>query len=414
MATDEIVHEVPSETEPVHAEVKEIPPVHSDEPIEVSLAHFKFNLKGSEFATETKEDNVVTPVETISQGTVAPPSTPLATRIEVVTAAGIIGTSVHTIAEDQLKEAVPREGYLDRSIDVEDDSNVPSPEPEDGPPLDDVTDGESLLDVPQHVERVDVSSQKVVTIPSVQPSSSMDPIQDSTIASKSEAPSAGETSDSKEGMSVETAGIVAIPAAVAAGSIGILATATHQKSDQENETTASIHDSVPLIRVDTPKPPTLEVQSPFSEPLKHHIQPEEISPPTPTVPHSPTLESPVVPILREPTRLPPAPRPVTSYSWLGSLFQPISSDVVEAQRTGWVAISTEIVNEPSVRKSSTRLRRKPRDVVVEQVSSRGQKTSDHEGSQSPSRMWNYVREKTLKSGRKRVSGWFKRGVATEL
>ena len=177
-------------------------------------------------------------MEGILQGTVAPPSTPLATRIGVITAAGIIGTSVHTIAEDQLKEAVPREGYLARSIHVENDSNVPSPEAEDGPTLDDVTDAESIFDVPQEVERVVISSQKVVTKPAVQPSTSMDPIQDSATASKSEPPSTGETSDSKQGMSVETAGVVAIPAAVAAGSIGILAMTTHEKSDQQNETTA--------------------------------------------------------------------------------------------------------------------------------------------------------------------------------
>ena len=363
-------------------------------------------------ATESKEDTAVTPVETILHGTVAPPSTPLAARIEVVTAAGIIGTSVHTIAEDQLKEAVPRDGYLRRSILVEDDSNVPTPEPGSGPTLDDVTDTESVFDVPQVVERVDVSSQKVATRPVVQPSSSMDAIQDSPIASKAEPPSTGETSDSKERANVEEAAVVAIPAA-AAGSIGIMAMATHEKSEQQNKTTAPIDDSIPLIRVDTPKPPALEVHGPFVEPLKHHVQPDEISPPSPIAPHSPTLVSPVLPIPREPTRLPPAPRPVTSYSWLGALFQPISSDVVEAQRTGWVAISTEIVNEPAVRKSSTRLRRKTKEVVVEQVSSRGQKMSDHQGSQTPGTMWNYVREKTFKNGRKRVSGWFKRGKTME-
>jgi hypothetical protein len=270
----------------------------------------------------------------------------------------------------------------------------PTQEVEESPSIYDFTDTEGGSPVAETVERVEFSSQKAILKPVGRTSDSREELVSIT---ESEQHIVSEPVDEVDNdNTVVGAAALVIPAAIAAGSIGIMATATQHKSgDPESrhlENATAADDAIPLIRVTSPKPRTLEVHGPFVEPLKHHVQPEEISPPTPTLPHSQTLASPVVPTPPEPTRLPPTtPRPATSYSWLGALFQPISSEVVEAQRTGWVAIQTEIVNDPPVRRSSSKLKKKARDVMVEQVSPRDSKYSHRQGSKIVGRMRSYVK-----------------------
>lgn len=335
----------------------------------------------------------MTPPGTVLQGTVAPPSTPLVYKLfESPFPSVPIGASGHAVDEDRDNEVVLQKGYLEHSADVDDEVDDASQEFEEGPSYDDISDTESVSHVATTVERVDVSSQRVGLKPTIQTSNSTEELATDTKGEESRVSEPLDTG--KDDFTVEKAAAVVIPATIAAGSIGIMATSTQEKPDKSEtrhlDVTAPIDDSIPLIRVITPKPRTLEVHGPFVDPLKHHIQPEEISPTTPTTPHSPTLASPVVPIPTEPTHLPPTPRPATSYSWLGALFQPISPDVIEAQRTGWVAISTEIIDEPPVRRRS-KLHRKVRDTVTEQVNSRDRKISDRQGSKFIPRMWNHVK-----------------------
>ena len=91
------------------------------------------------------------------------------------------------------------------------------------------------------------------------------------------------------------------------------------------------NDVITLIRMRTPRPGILDGSGPFIDSLKHQAL---ISTP---------------------------PRPATSYSWLGALFQPINPTILEAQRSGWIVLSNEI-QDPPIRKSSARLRKKLKDL----------------------------------------------------
>lgn len=370
----DIRQQIPDDDELHEHQSGDVEDKYFEEPIQVNIDYSISNSKVpgspvnasaaealSKEVTEIEESPDMTPPRAVLQGRVAPPSTPFIDQ-GFPHSSGMIGASVNAIEK---QKPLSREGYLDRNVDdeVEETSQFDEIQSFDG-----ITDADSVSNIATTVERVDLSSLKAVVKPVSQASESTEKLMDDN---NEEEPVASESS--KDGHHLEEASSVAIPAVIAASSIGIMAMATQQKSERENhhlEVPPSVNDSVPLIRVITPKPPTLEIHGPFVEPLKHRVQPEEIRPGTPTYPHSPTLAEPSIPIPVEPTHLPPMVRPATSYSWLGALFQPISPDVVEAQRTGWVAISTEIVNDPPVRRSSTKLRKKLRDIVVEQGRSR--------------------------------------------
>lgn len=94
---------------------------------------------------------------------------------------------------------------------------------------------------------------------------------------------------------------------------------------------SEFNDVITLIRMRTPRPGILDGSGPFIESLKHQAL---ISTP---------------------------PRPTTSYSWLGALFQPINPTILEAQQSGWIVLSNKI-QEPPIQKSSARLRKKLKDL----------------------------------------------------
>lgn len=282
------------------------------------------------------------------------------------------------------------EGYLEQPSRTEDDVIQPVAE---NLSAEDQTTEVSVISAFESDEPMHVSQEEATSgIPMEYPTSSRGGV---------EVPRDTET----DSFGFERAAVLGIPVVIAAGSIGIMATATHSRQPtppnqpHDHPPTLTEHgatvDHVPAIHVETPTSPdqkdTFEIHGPFIEPLKHHIQPDEI---TPVLPDSTALRSPHMPIPYEPTHLPPMrdlPRPSTSYSWLGNLFGPISPEIVEAQRTGWIAISTETTDESPVRRRSTKLRRRAREIFTrEQVLKRNSHRTNLAGRGIPG-MWNYVR-----------------------
>jgi hypothetical protein len=304
----------------------------------------------------------ITPAETDLPGTVAPPPTPHSTKQSPQWPfhSGIIGASVEALRAQEVEEPISREGYLDREIPEEDEAIRPAADlsSEDQTDIVEVTppsDSVNLSDTSQLENPADV------TVESEEPEPTS-PLDESAVSKRSETETPG----------FETAAALGIPAVMAAGSIGIMATATHSRDQTPphdappaSTVPGASEEHVPAIHVDIPSPDTkdtFEIHGPFIEPLKHHIQPEDISP---VISDSTTLHSPRLPIPFEPTHLPPLrdiTRPSTSYSWLGALFGPISPEIIEAERTGWVAISTEITDGRPVRRRSTKLRRRTREI----------------------------------------------------
>ena len=279
-------------------------------------------------AAEPGDQGTETPISTFIKGTMAPPSTPSVSKSVLEVPSGLIAASVRSISTERLNRFEPVEA--EEQTGMEEDQPVDNVPPEVQEPT--AKEAETI--------REPVPLYKGV----VEPAMERSPVVDEVPPPKEE--------ESQRAM--ETAAIGSIPAVPATGTIGLVATATqHNPSQPELVDSADVP---PLIRVVSPNPPSLAVQGPFVEPLKHHIQPEEISP-IPCPQDSRLLSSPFFPVPAEPTRLPTG-RPSTSYSWIGHLFQPISPEIIEAQRSGWVAISTEIVNEPPVRRHSSRLKRR--------------------------------------------------------
>ena len=309
----------------------------------------------------------VTPAETFLPGTIAPPPTPHVSKDSspLPFHSSLIGASVEALKAQDGHAPSSREGYVDRPSRSEDEVIEPT------------------------CVSTESQTAEVDTIP---PSESEHPNRfaaedPSDIPLESEhagATSSREIPDDTESDSLgfERAAALGLPVVIAAGSIGIMATATHSRQGtparEQRDSPPTLAeagagaDLVPAIHVETPTSPdqkeTLEIHGPFIDPLKHHIQPDEISP---VLSDSTALQSPQVPIPYEPTHLPPLrelTRPSTSYSWLGALFGPISPEIIEAQRTGWIVISTEMSDEPPVRRRSTKLRRRTRELFTrEQV-----------------------------------------------
>jgi len=332
-------------------------------------------------------------------GTVALPPTPHMSRESPHSPlhSGMIGASVEALRAQEVEETTSREGYLDRDMVEEDDEITPAADVSE----EDQTDGAEIVPSFNSVNPPDASQHESMTVESEEPELASPP-DESAVAKRSETDSHG----------FETAAVLGLPVVMAAGSIGIMATATHSRgqsplnkahdSPPASTEPGADEDPVPAIHVDTASPDandTLEVHGPFIEPLKHYIQPDDIPP---VVSDATALRSPHLPIPFEPTHFPPLrdlTRPSTSYSWLGALFGPISPEIIEAQRTGWVAISSEIIDEPPVRRRSTKLRRRTREIFAhEQVWQTGLKKANFVGN-GISRMWNYVRRK--------VGGWWK-------
>ena len=303
----------------------------------------------------------------------------------------MIGASVEALRAQEVEEPISRQGYLDRDIVEEDDDITRAADVS----VEDQTDGAEIVPLVNPPDASQHESPADTTVESEEPELASPPVE-SAVAKRSEADSHG----------FETAAVLGIPVVMAAGSIGIMATATHSRgqspltkphgSPPTSTEPGTNEDPVPAIHVDTATPQandTLEVHGPFIEPLKHHIQPDDISP---VVSDATALRSPHLPIPFEPTHLPPLrdlTRPSTSYSWLGALFGPISPEIIEAQRTGWVVISNEIIDEPPVRRRSTKLRRRTREIFVREEVWQADLHKTNLTGNRISRMWNYVRGK---------------------
>ena len=335
---------------------------------------------------EDMEYVTVTPAETFLPGTIPPPPTPYVQRGTSPSPfeSGIIGASVEALQSQSPAERPPREGYLGRDFHTE-DANIPTPaEALTEVKTDDYIEFTRSSEPVDPAERSHQETQDDFPVESELPEPTL-LTDDGDVHTRSETESPG----------FEKAAVLGIPVVIAASSsIGIMATATHSKQQTPpshprelapalNDQGASV-DHIPVIRVDSTSPDAkdaFEVHGPFIEPLKYHVQPDEISP----IPADSTiLKSPQVFIPFEPTHLPPSKdlsRPSTSYSWLGALFGPISPEILEAQRTGWVAISSEMNNEPPVRRRSTKLRRRTREIFMrEQVRNRSLPKTNITGS----------------------------------
>jgi hypothetical protein len=318
-----------------------------------------------------EESPSVTPVENILQGTVAPPSTPYATRDSAPSSlysemAGASGQVIHM--QSTSKTTATGEVYLDRDIYV---TLQPVADLDEGFITGDMTLEPGATADPDPTTTNLVSSVIVesdVDEPGVFDEASSFSDDDGTDGLK--------PFELSEEHHVEKIPVVAIPTIIATKTFSGLAAETPEKTEPfdtsydyavDSSDPAPFKDSsVPLIPV-YPKPPTVEVHSPFTDPLKDHVQSYEISPFPSLAPRSSTHTPPIMSIPSGPPYISPSKdlnRPSTSYSWLGALFGPINPTIVEAQRTGWVEISTEIIGEPPVRKSSGRLRRKMREVMT--------------------------------------------------
>ena len=326
-------------------------------------------------AIEQVGEGAENPVGTLLQGTLAPPSTPFITKSVPVVPSGLIAASVHSLSTEKLDhlapvevdeihhhdvpEIPPVEQVTVQTVDAQvTEVEVPPVEDEPIEATSEMEGGEIPSEEHQDAERGESIKESIEIVPDV-PKPVVEEVDDHLEGKEAESHSVLE----------EAAGITAIPAVLTAGTIGLVATATQHKPTPLDLT--DTEDSTPLIHVVSPDTPSLSVQGPFVEPLKHHVQPEEILPPL-SDHEAQNLASPFMPVPREPTRLPNG-RPSTSYSWLGHLFQPISPEIIEADQNGWIAVpevdDKSVHAKPPVRRHSSRLKRRLKRLsrVQEQV-----------------------------------------------
>ena len=364
--------DTPVETKQISTEVSLANNLSEEKMVELPAVSEDATAADESPVSEPAGEGIETPIGKFVQGTMAPPSSPSVSKSVLEVPSGLIAASVRSLSNEGLNQLEPVEaeeqtGMEDQPVVVDDVSPV---QPQESAAREGETIREPASLDTDVVEPVTERSVVVGEIPTPK------------------------DEDSHEAM--ETAATGSIPAVLAAGTIGLVATATQHKPSQQEP--ADSEEVPPLIRVVSPNPPSLAVQGPFVEPLKHHIQPEEISPILPPQ-DSQKLSSPFFPVPAEPTRLPTG-RPSTSYSWIGHLFQPISPEIIEAQRSGWVAVSTEIVNEPPVRRHSSRLKRRLKRLSrtegtegtnqTETVLNLNSKISNVPGFARPPWMWDHV------------------------
>lgn len=316
-----------------------------------------------------EESPSVTPVESVLQGTVAPPSTPHATRELAPSSSysGMIGDSIQAIHMQSTGEPISAgEVYPERDINVAFEAATDFGK--------DVIAHDMTLE-PEAAVDPELTSPTSAVFSDIANSSvgESDLFDEASHVSDDEGAQILKPFELMEEHDVSKIAVIAIPTVIAAKSISALATEKPEQFDSSHDYAIGTSESTPFKDTSvspissTLKPPTIEVHGPFIDPLKYNVQPHEISSFTSSAPRSSTLAPPKMSIPSGPLHITPskdAHRPSTSYSWLGALFGPINPTIVEAQRTGWVEISTEIINEPPVRKNSGRLRKKIKDIMM--------------------------------------------------
>jgi hypothetical protein len=337
--------------------------------------------------TETSGTSDETPPDTVLQGRIAPPSTPHAPR-------GI--TSSPSFSEmfrtDDKGEQMKFSDALLEEESVDDKSFVES----DGfEAKGDIEGTESPVDDEDKVDALDLPVDSSMAEPM---GSHVADIEVQNLAKDNK-------DDDSNPTTVAAPNIIDPPTTE-------LSTTKAAEVDQELETSdipqGNIDESIRSPATDETHPlsdppnfATPDVLITVPEPVKQN-QSMEGTTPVPSASHSLAIPSPTT--TSERTYLTAAKemiRPATSYSWLGALFQPIDPKLVDAQKTGWVEVSTTVTNAPPVRKGSTKLKKKKDDQVSVRHS-----ISDGQGLKI-ARMWNYVMESIFWSWSSKVVDWFR-------
>jgi hypothetical protein len=361
--------QTPSDEVPHADDVADEKPLEPHSPSEIATV----DLADEPPATEQAGRGAETPVGTLLQGTLAPPSTPFVPKSVPEVPSGLIAASVHSLSTEKLDHLAPVE------VDEIHQHDVPEI-PQVSVPAEDAQVEEAEVQPVEGVSIQEVEQKETTEVPSeeyqaAEPEESVKgPVQ---IGGDTSNPVEEEVDDISKGKNEshpvleEAAVITSIPAVLTAGTIGLVATATQHKESHPDLT--DTEHSTPLINIMSPDIPSLAIEGPFVEPLKHHVQSEGILHPL-SDQDAENFTSRFVPLPREPTRLPNG-RPSTSYSWLGHLFQPISPEIIEAEQNGWVAVP-EVNDKPAhadkpVRRHSSRLKRRLKRLsrVQEQVHS---------------------------------------------
>jgi hypothetical protein len=376
---DREIPEIPDETaQELSDEVPHADDVSDEKTLE---AHSPSDIAPVEIADETPPteqagEGAETPIGTLLQGTLAPPSTPFVPKSVPEIPSGLIAASVHSLSTERLDHFAPVEVDEIHQHDVQE---IPPVEQVSAPAEDAQVEEAEVAPVEgvpiQEVEQTEAGEVPSEEYQAAEREESLEePVQIGRDASNPDEEEVDDISKGKDDpppVLEEAAAITTIPAVFTAGTIGLVATATQHKEPLPD--LAGTEDSTPLIHVMTSDTPSLAIEGPFVEPLKNYDQPEEILE-TPSDQDTQNLTSRYIPLPREPTRLPNG-RPSTSYSWLGHLFQPISPEIIEAEQNGWVAVP-EIDDKPAhadppVRRHSSRLKRRLKRLsrVQEQVPS---------------------------------------------
>src|SRR5271170_2441091 len=127
---------------------------------------------------------------------------------------GMVGARVEALRAQEVEEPISREGYLDRDMVEEDDEITRAADVSE----EDQTDGAEIVPSFNSVNPPDASQHESMTVESEEPELASPP-DESAVAKRSETDSHG----------FETAAVLGLPVVMAAGSIGIMATATHSR-----------------------------------------------------------------------------------------------------------------------------------------------------------------------------------------
>jgi hypothetical protein len=260
------------------------------------------------------ETSTITPIGSPPQGTMAPPPTPFATFHQ----SPFYSEDIHDEFYDTAHESIENIGYKEAIVPATRSENEfvwPSSEPEVN------LDDDRRPKVDKSVDELDQSH-----------------------LSENEQPDTWAISDGQDNLSAAVA-LTTIPVGLGLSAVGLLAVARPQITeplDDDNDLKAQFQSDEyrPRTPLDVLQPDKLEVHGPFVDPLKHHGQGQDMSymvtnlrSPTPMMPPQMNF----IPY----QAVPLPPRPGTSYSWLGNMFQPIDPRILEAEKAGWITLSDE-------------------------------------------------------------------------
>jgi len=170
-----------------------------------------------------------------------------------------------------------------------------------------------------------------------------------------------------ETFSVREARVVAIPPVVDARTIvRVIPTQFPIPPDQTPPSTSD-----PYVHVYTCKPTAVDLPGPLfkSMPIKPYKKSQFSPLPANHIPNIPPSPRQIFTPNSLSAKYPD--RPPTSYSWLGALFQPIDSEIVDAQKQGWMKDVVDQSSERPWRKFSQRLKKTfsyKEEQVTEEVS----------------------------------------------